>query len=211
MYHLMELKDGERGLSLEDSIVTPTTNGVNGNGVHKQRKSLFTQAVSLIGKGSRPSAKSSLATTNGHVNGVKSNGTNAATASNGLKPNGLTRPRTLGDLANVVRSKNAGPYEITFDLIFESREAYLKVKESGLLTKKTIARAYSLAESDILWCGYFDPAQAFKATIPRIRAGKRRAGGGFMENDVHGSQQHLALVNIKLPEELVEDLVTWLD
>ncbi|KAI0376806.1 hypothetical protein F5Y04DRAFT_265786 [Hypomontagnella monticulosa] len=211
MYHLMELKDSERGLSMDNNIAIPTTNGVNGNGIHKQRKGLFTQSVSLIGKGERPSARPSFLTTNGHVNGVKSNGANGTTASNGLKPDGLTRPRTLGDLANVVRSKNAGPYEITFDLIFESREAYLKVKESGLLTKKTIARAYSLAESDILWCGYFDPAQAFKATIPRIRAGRRRAGGGFMENDVHGSQQHLALVNIKLPDELVEDLVRWLD
>ncbi|OTA58906.1 hypothetical protein K449DRAFT_415674 [Hypoxylon sp. EC38] len=124
-------------------------------------------------------------------------------AVNSSKSNGLAKPTILGDLAKVVRSKNAGPYEITFDLIFESRDTYLKVKESGLLSPKTIATAYNLTESDIVWCGFFDPAQAFKATIPRIRAGKRTAGGSFMENDVHGSQQHLALVNMKLPEELV--------
>ncbi|KAI1137608.1 hypothetical protein F5Y05DRAFT_404776 [Hypoxylon sp. FL0543] len=130
--------------------------------------------------------------------------TNAAV--NGSKLNGHTKPTILGDLAKVVRSKNAGPYEITFDLIFESRDTYLKVKESGMLSPKTIAAAYNLSESDIVWCGFFDPAQAFKATIPRIRAGKRTAGGSFMENDVHGSQQHLALVNLKLSEELVAAL-----
>ncbi|KAI1407539.1 hypothetical protein F5Y13DRAFT_174637 [Hypoxylon sp. FL1857] len=210
MYHLMDLKDGEEHLSLEDNTTAPAHNGANSNGVDKQRKKLFTQSVSLIGKGDRSLPKLPAASTNGHSNGVKSNGeqrTAITTAVNGSKLNGHAKPTILGDLAKVVRSKNAGPYEITFDLIFESRDTYLKVKESGLLSPKTIADAYNLAESDIVWCGFFDPAQAFKATIPRIRGGKRTAGGSFMENDVHGSQQHLALVNMKLPEDLVAALV----
>ncbi|KAI1102445.1 hypothetical protein F4804DRAFT_265541 [Jackrogersella minutella] len=210
MYHLMDLEEGEDGLALEDDLATPTHNGANGNGAHKQRQRLFTQSVSLVGKGDRSLQRLSTPTANGRSNGVKSNakpGIAAPTISNGSKLNGLTKPSVLGDLTKVVRSKNAGPYEITFDLIFESRDTYLKVKESGLLSTKVIAEAYSMTESDIVWCGFFDPAQAFKATIPRVRAGKRTAAGSFMENDVHGSQQHLALVNLTLPDEFVATLL----
>ncbi|XDG08102.1 hypothetical protein ABKA04_007717 [Annulohypoxylon sp. FPYF3050] len=206
MYHLMDLLDGEEGLSLGRDLGPSTSGRVNGNGVAKQRKSLFTQTVSMIGKGDRSVSTTPLSKTNGNANGVTTNGTRSAsitTTTNGTKMNGHAKPVSLGDLAKVVRSKNAGPYEITFDLIFESRDTYLKVKESGLLSAKAVASAYKLPESDIVWCGFFDPAQAFKATIPRIRAGKRTPGGSFMENDVHGSQQHLPLVNLKLPEELV--------
>ncbi|KAI1088377.1 hypothetical protein F5B19DRAFT_471665 [Rostrohypoxylon terebratum] len=210
MYHLMDLEDGEEGLSLGDKVETSNHGQVNGNGVPNQRKRLFTHDVSVIGKGDGSLSAVPVLKTNGNVNGVTPNGTRSTqvtSISNGAKMNGHTKPVSLGDLAKVVRSKNAGPYEITFDLIFESRDTYLKVKESGLLSAKAIASAYDLAESDIVWCGFFDPAQAFKATIPRIRAGKRTPGGSFMENDVHGSQQHLALVNLKLPEELVATLV----
>ncbi|KAI1391815.1 uncharacterized protein F4822DRAFT_436032 [Hypoxylon trugodes] len=209
MYHLMDLNEGEEGLSLDNEAEEPVKNGVNGNGTHKQRTRLFTQSVSLIGKGDRSLQKSPALLTNGHADTVKliTEKSSATTqASSTSTSNGHAKASTLGDLAKVVRSKNAGPFEITFDLIFESRDTYLKVKDSGLLSPKTIAEAYKLAESDIVWCGFFDPAQAFKATIPRVRRGKRAAGGGFMENDVHGSQQHLELVNLKLPEELLASL-----
>ncbi|KAI1452332.1 hypothetical protein F4805DRAFT_447825 [Annulohypoxylon moriforme] len=210
MYHLMDLVDGEEGLCLDDDITT-SLKQLNGNGGLKQGKRLFTQSLSVIGKGDKSLQEYPISTTNGHTNGSTSNGVHNAptttTITNGTKLNERTKPTYLGDLAKVVRSKNAGPYEITFDLIFESRDTYMKIKESGLLSIKKIANAYNLAESDIVWCGFFDPAQAFKATIPRIRAGKRMPGGSFMENDVHGSQQHLALVNLKLPEELVAALV----
>ncbi|KAI0886380.1 uncharacterized protein GGS22DRAFT_128125 [Annulohypoxylon maeteangense] len=210
MYHLMDLVDGEEGLCLDNHLTVPNRKEVNGNGISEQRKKLFTQSISVIGKGDKSLKSSPISITNEHVNGTTSNGVKSAattTISNGAKMNGRNKPASLGDLAKVVRSKNAGPYEITFDLIFESRDTYMKVKDSGMLSVKTIANAYNLAESDIVWCGFFDPAQAFKATIPRIRGGKRMPGGSFMENDVHGSQQHLALVNLKLPEELVAVLV----
>ncbi|KAI1803934.1 hypothetical protein F4811DRAFT_522259 [Daldinia bambusicola] len=191
LYHLMDLEEGEENLFLGDSSSA-------------ERKPLFTQSVSLIGQGDRPT-DAPLSFDDIPTNGVKQNGVKSAASVKAT--NGVTSaPTKLGDLAQVVRSKNSGPYEITFDLIFASRDTYLKVKDSGLLSVQTVAEAYKLPESDILWCGFFDPAQAFKATIPRIRAGKRMPGGGFMENDVHGSQQHLPLVNLKLPEKLLASL-----
>ena len=54
--------------------------------------------------------------------------------------------------------------------------------------------------------GFYDPAKAFKVTIPRVRSSIKKAAGGFMENDVHGSQEHVGLATLKLPQVL-EDLM----
>ncbi|KAI1472186.1 uncharacterized protein F4812DRAFT_2098 [Daldinia caldariorum] len=197
LYHLMDLEEGEENLFLGDSSST-------------EQKPLFTQSVSLIGRGDRPS-DAPLLFDDVPTNGFKQNGVKSAASVKATNGNGndvTSAPTKLGDLAQVIRSKNSGPYEITLDLVFASRATYLRVKDSGLLSVQTVAEAYKLPESDILWCGFFDPAQAFKATIPRIRAGRRMPGGGFMENDVHGSQQHLPLVNLKLPEELLASLAS---
>ena len=45
----------------------------------------------------------------------------------------------LRDIAKVVRSKNAGPFEITLDIIFKSREDFDAVKKSGVITKELIS------------------------------------------------------------------------
>lgn len=111
---------------------------------------------------------------------------------------------TLGSIASVVRSKNAGPFEITLDVMFDDAAVYQRIKESGLLTPGRIAELYDIAVADIVWSGFFDPALAFKATIPRRRRGheKPQPSGGFMENDVHGSQNHLPLMNLSLESSI---------
>jgi len=100
----------------------------------------------------------------------------------------------LADIASVVRSKIAGPYHITFDVMFNDRETYEKVKQAGVLSKGTIAKLYGIPESDIDVSMWWDQAMAFKATIPR-----HRASAGFGETDTHGSQQHAPLLYLTLP------------
>lgn len=112
-------------------------------------------------------------------------------------------PRTLSDLCLVLRSKNAGPYEITLDAIFDSEASYKTIKDSNLLTRDRLAKALDIAEEDIIWMGWYEPARAFKVTIPRVRAGKTTAAGGFMENDVHGAQEHLGLATLELPRSMM--------
>ncbi|KAH0334374.1 hypothetical protein KCU81_g9484, partial [Aureobasidium melanogenum] len=46
----------------------------------------------------------------------------------------------LGDVAAMVRSKNAGPYELTFDVRFTDQEILDEIKVSGVLTKECIAK-----------------------------------------------------------------------
>ena len=51
----------------------------------------------------------------------------------------------LMDVARTVRSKNAGPDFITFDIIFSDEAVYREVKESGVLTAETVARGIAAA------------------------------------------------------------------
>ena len=63
----------------------------------------------------------------------------------------------LRDIAKVIRSKNAGPFEITFDIIFRTKDDYEKVKASGVLNKRLIASLYNLDPQNILHSSFMMP------------------------------------------------------
>jgi hypothetical protein len=106
----------------------------------------------------------------------------------------MTRSVALKDIAKVIRSKNAGPFELTFDIVFKSKEDFEAVKATGVITKELIAALYNLPAEQVLTFVYYDAANAIKATIPR-----RRAQGSIGETDMHGAQQHVPLMNIMIP------------
>ncbi|KAJ3520628.1 hypothetical protein NM208_g13636 [Fusarium decemcellulare] len=124
-----------------------------------------------------------------------------------LRPFFEGRPKTLVDVAKVVRSKNSGPYEITLDVMFDNMDVYQTIKASGLLDSKCISRLFGVPEDQVIWAGFFDAAMAFKATVPRRRRGHPACSGGYLENDVHGSQQYIPLVKLALPEDLQQKLM----
>jgi hypothetical protein len=101
---------------------------------------------------------------------------------------------TLDRIAKVIRSKNAGPFEITFDVMFDDPEAYARVKRSGVIEAGGIAAAYRLPVRDVLVCKPFDAALAFKITIRRPVS-----SGDLMDTDVYGCQQHVPLTGIVVP------------
>ena len=51
----------------------------------------------------------------------------------------MSTSKPLSELAKTVRSKNAGVDRITFDIIFRDRESYELVKDSGVLTRESVA------------------------------------------------------------------------
>jgi hypothetical protein len=113
---------------------------------------------------------------------------------------------SLGDVASVLRSKNAGPYEVTFDVMFESEEVYRIIKDSNLLTDELVQKSFNLKPEEVLYCGFFDQARGWKATIPRKRGDKPAPSGNFLEDDVHGSQQYIPLLRVRVPPEVVRQL-----
>jgi hypothetical protein len=105
----------------------------------------------------------------------------------------------LADLASVVRSKNAGPYEITFDVMFSTAQARDIVKRANILTAETISRLYNVPITDVITCLWWDSAIAFKATIKRPIV-----SGSFHDGDSHGSAQHMPLMTLPIPVEKLD-------
>lgn len=90
----------------------------------------------------------------------------------------------LGDIADVVRSKNAGIYRLTIDVMFEDAETYEQVKATGDLSAPVFADLYGVPEDDVQFFEY-DPGLAFKVTIPT-----RVSSGSPGDTDLRGAQQH---------------------
>lgn len=111
---------------------------------------------------------------------------------NRLATTGDTTP--LQELARVIRSKNAGPFEITFDVMFDDPATYRLVRDSGVLTRQRLGGLYRVEDKDITYCDFFEPALAFKFTF--IRKGDQ---GGIAERDTFGAQQHAPFLDLAIP------------
>ena len=99
----------------------------------------------------------------------------------------------LRELAQVIRSKNAGPFELTFDIMFDDVAAYERVKRAGVISAQRIAQAYRIRAADVLVCRPYDAAVAFKITIRRPVS-----SGDIADRDVYGCQQHVPLTRIEI-------------
>lgn len=99
----------------------------------------------------------------------------------------------LGDLARLIRSKNAGPFVLTFDIMFEDDDVYRKVIKSQVLTKSRFAAIYHVPEADVLFFQH-DAAKAIKISIPRPYV-----QCDLDDGDAYGGQQHAPLVELEVP------------
>ena len=101
----------------------------------------------------------------------------------------------LSDLATVIRSKNAGPFELTFDVLFANHDDFKRTVRSGVLSATAFADLFCISMSDVIAVVEFEPALAIKVTIKRIRS-----SGAFGETDVYGAQQHAPLLSLEIPD-----------
>jgi len=99
---------------------------------------------------------------------------------------------TLGDLSEILRSKNAGPFHLTVDFLFDDEAKYARVKSSGVLREQTIAALYRVPAADVK-IYYYDKARGIKVTIPR-----RVSSGSVLDTDVYGAQQHTPLMDLEV-------------
>lgn len=104
--------------------------------------------------------------------------------------------KTLQELAKTIRSKNAGTDKITFDIIFKEKENYELVRNSGVITKKTMSQLYNVSEKNITDFVHYDPANAIKFSILRDRR-----SGDPGDGDIFGSQQYPPLLTLQIPTE----------
>ena len=99
----------------------------------------------------------------------------------------------LGDLTKLIRSKNAGPFLLTFDILFDNWDTYVRVRDSGKLTAQLFSDVYRTPLGDVRFSTY-DPGMAIKVTIPR-----RVYSGDVGDPDIYGGQQYGPLVDIEIP------------
>ena len=99
----------------------------------------------------------------------------------------------LWEVTKLVRSKNAGPFVLTFDIMFDDAEVYEQVRDSGVLNKKLVAEMYQQNEADVLFFNC-DNALAIKFSIPRLIA-----SGDLGDSDCFGGQQYAPLLEIEVP------------
>lgn len=98
---------------------------------------------------------------------------------------------SLLDITDVIRSKNSGPYELTFDIMFKDQDSFQKVCNAKIINEELICRLYRIPASDIINIVEFKPAKAIKVTIKRPIC-----SGDLGETDVYGAQQHAPLLDI---------------
>ena len=96
----------------------------------------------------------------------------------------------LKEIANVIRSKNAGPFELTLDVLLKEQEMFERIRKADVINKKVIAELYRIPENDVISIVYFPNAKAIKSTIVRPLP-----SGALGERDVYGAQQHAPLVD----------------
>ena len=91
------------------------------------------------------------------------------------------------DLAFVCRSKNAGPFQLTVDLMFRTAGEFGRVLGAANFTGEAIGALYG-ADSARVQIKPFPRILTIKVVIPR-----RCGSGGPGDTDVYGSQQHFPL------------------
>jgi hypothetical protein len=100
--------------------------------------------------------------------------------------------RELWQFTKLIRSKNAGPFELTFDIIFKDRESFDEVLKSGKLSSETISELYGIDHEQVRLSA-IEELLAVKISMPR-----RVFSGDVMDTDVYGGQFHGPLVRLPI-------------
>ena len=106
------------------------------------------------------------------------------------------RTMPLHRLAKTIRSKNAGPFFYTFDIIFDDRATYERVKRTGVLTRELVQRLFGVTGDEIAQFVEYDPGNAIKITVRRPLS-----SGDVGDADLYGCQQYAPLLDVPIPWE----------
>lgn len=101
--------------------------------------------------------------------------------------------RPLSEIASLIRSKNAGPFVMTFDIMLASQADYDRVLASGQLSAEHFAALYGCSADAVR---FFEcpNALAFKFSIARPIT-----QGDIGDADMHGGQHYAPLMSIMIP------------
>lgn len=101
----------------------------------------------------------------------------------------------LWEIAKLVRSKNAGPFMLTVDIMFADRPAYAAFRSGPLADPELYARLYGVSREKVQLF-FHDTALAAKVSFPRPVP-----SGSTEDRDVFGGQFHSLLVELSVDDQ----------
>src|SRR5258708_38029349 len=102
--------------------------------------------------------------------------------------------RELWQFTKLIRSKNAGPFELTFDIMFKDQESFNQVLQSGVLTKERISELYQVGVHEVRFF-QINKLLTVKITIPR-----KAFSGCVRDTDIYGGQFHRPVLQVPMPD-----------
>lgn len=103
------------------------------------------------------------------------------------------RTPTVGDLASLVRSKNAGPFWLTLDIFCDTDTAYDAIAAPHVISPQRVADIY---DTDAATVRVFrlPELRVVKISLPRPTV-----QGATGDRDMHAGQQHVPLSLLPCP------------
>lgn len=98
----------------------------------------------------------------------------------------------VSEVCSYIRSKNAGPFWITLDLLFRDRDVYDCYAHAPQLRADAIGALYDI-DATLVKHFLIPELLVLKISYPR-----RRPQGGSLERDMHGGQQYVRLLDVEL-------------
>jgi hypothetical protein len=99
----------------------------------------------------------------------------------------------LDELARVIRSKNAGPFGLTIDVLFDGEAARVRAASAASLSPEAIAALYRVPTSDVEVIEH-PASHAIKISLRRPTP-----AGALDDRDLYGAQQHVPLLSAEIP------------
>jgi hypothetical protein len=102
----------------------------------------------------------------------------------------------LWQLTRLIRSKNAGPFQLTFDIIFKDQKSFEHFRKSGALSAEQVSRIYGVSPDEVR-IFVLPLLLALKISIPRPEF-----SGDLNDTDIYGGQFHSRLVRLSIDDEV---------
>jgi hypothetical protein len=98
----------------------------------------------------------------------------------------------LDQIAKVIRSKNAGPFCLTLDILFADQGSYQRVVDANVITRERMSELYRQPPEEVR---VFHHKQALAMKISLVR---KVPAGAIRDTDLYGAQHHVLLYPIEI-------------
>jgi hypothetical protein len=98
----------------------------------------------------------------------------------------------LDKIAKVIRSKNAGPFCLTLDILFGDEGSYQRVVDASVITRERMSELY---------CQPVEEVQVFhhKAALAmKVSLVRKVPAGSIRDTDLYGAQHHILLYPLEI-------------